>query len=64
MLLPDKFMQSHATSEFTLATTSIAIGTGHLMNVWVAAEPILADISYLVAIVAGAMTMYSKLKRK
>lgn len=57
-------MQSHGTSELTLATTAIAIGFGKIMEVLVAAEPLLADLSYIVAMLAGLVTIYYKIKRK
>lgn len=57
-------MQTHSTSEFTLATTTIALGMGNLMKVLVEAEPVLASLSYLVAMVAGVITIYYKFKRK
>lgn len=57
-------MQNHGTSEFALASTTIALGFGKLMELFVIAEPILAAISYLVAIIAGLVTVYYKIKRK
>lgn len=57
-------MQNHGTSEFSLATTAIALGFGKIMEVLVEAEPVLAAVSYIVAIVAGLITIYYKLKRK
>lgn len=55
-------MQNHTSTEYTLATTSIAIGFGKLMELLVQAEPALASISYVVAIVAGVITIYYKLR--
>jgi DMSO reductase anchor subunit len=57
-------MQNHGPSEFSLAMTAIAVGFGGLMKVLVEAEPILASLSYLVAIIAGLVTMYYKFKKK
>jgi hypothetical protein len=56
-------MQNH-TSEFTLATTAIALGFGKIMELLVVAEPVLAALSYIVAIIAGLITIYYKLKRR
>lgn len=57
-------MQPHSPSEFSLAMTAIAVGLGGLMKVLVEAEPILASLSYLVAMIAGIVTVYYKFKRK
>lgn len=58
-------MQNHGgTSEFSLAVTSIALGFGKVMELLINAEPILSSLSYIVAIAAGLVTLYYKLKRK
>ena len=57
-------MQSHGTSELTWATTAIALGFGRIVELLVKAEPALAAISYIVAIIAGVVTVYYKFKRK
>lgn len=57
-------MTPNHPSEFSLAMTAIAVGFGGLMKVLVEAEPVLASLSYLVAIVAGFVTMYYKFKKK
>lgn len=57
-------MQNHGTSEFSLAMTAIALGFGKIMEWLVTAEPVLAAISYIVAIVAGLITIYYKIKRR
>jgi DMSO reductase anchor subunit len=57
-------MQTNHASEFSLAMTAIAVGVGGLMKVLVAAEPVLASLSYLVAMIAGIVTIYYKFKRK
>lgn len=63
-LLSKVVVQNHTTSEFGLATTAIALGFGKLMELLVEAEPALAALSYIVAIVAGIITIYYKFKRK
>lgn len=55
---------SHTTSEVGMATALIALGFEKLMEILVRAEPILASVSYIVAIVAGLVTIYFKLKKK
>lgn len=57
-------MQNHVTTEMSSATALIALGFGKLMELLVNAEPVLASISYIVAIVAGLVTVYSKFKGK
>jgi len=52
------------TSDLSLALTAIALGFGKLMELLVEAEPALAALSYIVAIVAGLVTIYYKFKRK
>lgn len=56
-------MQNH-TSEAGLATLALAIGVGKFMELLVKAEPMLASLSYIVAMVAGIVTIYYKIKRK
>lgn len=53
---------SHA--EVSMASAVIALGLGKLMEVLVAAEPVLASLSYIVAIIAGIVTIYYKFKKK
>lgn len=62
--LPANNMVSHPGSETALAVTSISLGIGKLMEFLTVAEPVLASLSYLVAMVAGAITIYFKFKRK
>jgi hypothetical protein len=57
-------MQDHPSSELSLATTAVALGFGKLMEVLVKAAPELAAISYIVAISAGLITIYFKIKNK
>ena len=57
-------MQTHSTSEISLAMISLSIGVGKIMELLVKAEPILASLSYIVAIIAGLITIYYKFKRK
>lgn len=57
-------MQTHGTSELTLATTAIALGFGKIMELLVEAEPALAAMSYIIAMIAGLVTIYYKVKRK
>jgi hypothetical protein len=57
-------MQNHATAEVASATTLIALGFAKFMEVLIKAEPLLASISYIVAIIAGLMTIYFKCKKK
>jgi hypothetical protein len=57
-------MQGHSTSEFSLGVTAIAVGFGGLIKLLITAEPLLASLSYLIAIIAGLLTIYYKLKRK
>lgn len=52
------------TSELALATTLIALGAEKLMELLIKAEPVLASLSYVVAIVAGLITIYYKFKKK
>jgi hypothetical protein len=56
-------MQNH-TSEFSLATLTVAMGVGKFMELLVKAEPMLASLSYIIAMVAGITTIYYKIKRK
>lgn len=55
---------SHTTSEVGMATALIALGFEKLMEILVKAEPVLASVSYIVAIVAGLITIYYKFKKK
>lgn len=57
-------MQPSHPSEFSLAMTAIAVGFGGLIKILVQAEPLLASLSYIVAMVAGIVTIYYKFKRK
>jgi hypothetical protein len=57
-------MQNHGTSELSLAFTAIAIGFGKIVELLIKAEPVLASLSYIVAMIAGLVTVYYKLKRK
>jgi len=57
-------MQNHTSTEISLASTAIALGFGKLMEFIVQAEPVLAAISYLVAAIAGIITIYYKIKNK
>jgi len=57
-------MHNHSTSELSLATATIALGFGKLMEILINAEPLLAALSYIVAIIAGLVTIYSKIKNK
>lgn len=57
-------MQPSHPSEFSLAVTAIAVGWGGLMKLLIEAEPILASLSYLIAMIAGLVTIYYKFKRK
>ena len=56
-------MQAHHT-DITLASIPVAIGLAKLMEILIKAQPILADISYIVAVVAGLVTIYFKFKNK
>lgn len=51
-------------SELALATTLIVLGFERLMELLVKAEPLLASLSYIVAIAAGLITIYYKFKKK
>lgn len=64
MQIPAFNMTPNHPSEFSLALTALAVGFGGLMKVLVAAEPVLASLSYLVAMIAGVVTIYYKFKRK
>lgn len=52
------------TSETSLAITAISLAFGKLVEFLVQAEHVLAAASYVVAIVAGVVTIYYKIKRK
>lgn len=56
-------MQSHQT-DITLASIPVALGFAKLMEILIKAQPFLADASYIVAIVAGIITIYFKFKNK
>lgn len=56
-------MQSHQT-DVTLASVPIAIAFAKLMEYLIKAQPLLSDISYLVAAIAGIVTIYYKIKNK
>lgn len=55
---------NHISSEFGAATTAIAVGFGGLMKLLISAEPVLAALSYVVAVLVGIVTIYYKIKRK
>lgn len=57
-------VQNHVTSEIGLALTTIALGFGKIVELLVKNENVLASLSYIVAIVAGVLTIYYKIKRK
>lgn len=58
-------MQNHSSSgEFSVALTLIGLGFARLVDWLVSNESVLASISYIVAIIAGLLTIYFKLKRK
>lgn len=52
------------TSETSLAITAIGLAFGKLVEFLVQAEHALAAASYVVAIAAGLVTVYYKIKRK
>lgn len=54
----------HGNSEVSLAVTAIAAGFGKLMEFLVHAESVLGALSYIVAIAAGSVTLYFKLKNR
>lgn len=51
-------------SETTMAVTAIGVCFGKIVELLVQAEHALAAMSYVVAIVAGLVTVYYKIKRK
>ena len=53
---------THSPGELSLAITSLSMGIGKLMDMLTTSEPALAALSYLVAIVAGVVTIYYKIK--
>ena len=53
-----------ANSELSMAVTAIALGFGKIMELLTMAEPTLAAISYIVAVVAGIVTIYYKIKNR
>jgi hypothetical protein len=57
-------IQNHAMGEIALAGTCIAMGVSKIFELFVKAEPALASLSYIVAIVAGSITIYYKIKKK
>lgn len=56
-------MQTHQT-DITLASVPIAIGFAKLIEYLTQAQPILAGASYIVAILAGIITIYYKIRNK
>lgn len=57
-------VQSHGNSEFTLASTAIALGCGKIVDFFTHSQPLIENISYMVAAAAGLITIYYKFKRK
>lgn len=47
-----------------MAFTAIALGVGSMVKVLIQAEPLLASLSYIVAIAAGGVTLFYKFKNK
>jgi len=56
-------MQPHQT-DIAMASIPVAIGFAKLMEILIKAQPLLADASYIVAVIAGLVTIYSKFKNK